>query len=120
MLQCNVPSSHSLSHFFPTSIAWYPGVGLAEAYLRKVPVAQRKTYLYHQERVPYRPPPLAAPNSSEVCSGSQSPCVAEEESGSSLDAPTSRSQICGKWYKAWLVLSTTFAGPHHNIDTKLA
>ena len=97
MLQCNVPSPNSVSHVFPTSIAWYPGVGLAEAYLRKVPVAQRKTYLYHQEKVLDHPPPLAALNSSEVCSGSRSPFVAEEEMGSSLGVPTSGSQICGKW-----------------------
>ena len=86
-MQCAIPS---VSHVFPTSTAWYPGVGLAEAYLRKVPVAQRKSYLYHQERVLDHPPPLAALNSSEVCSDSRLPFVAEEELGSSLGVPTSR------------------------------
>lgn len=79
-----------------TSIAWYPGVCLVGAYLRKVLAAQRKTYLHRQERVLHRPPPPAALNSSEECSGSRSPSVAEAEQESGPDAPTSRSQTCGR------------------------
>jgi len=97
MLQSNVPSSHHPIRAFFTSIAWYPGVGLVGAYLRKVPVVQMKTCLHHQEREPDPPPQPVVLNSSEVCSGSQLPCVAEAELVSGLDAPTSRSQTCEKW-----------------------
>lgn len=116
--------SRSLFHALPTTIAWHAYVGLAEAYLRKALVAQRQTYLYDLERLLDRLPPLAALSSSEACSGSRSPCVAEEELGSSLVAPTSRSQICRKqqklgYYPCFLDTVTTYTQSYLQTNQQL-